>query len=250
MKGRGRLDGADVVITDFGATGPLHGTSPLTVCRNGDSKPDAFKGQGYFPPSGHPATEEGQACHPGMDLYALGELLRVFASLADGPCPWLEKAAQACQHDDPTRRPRAADLLSRLSPDWDDHLRLLRDTGNWRPEDHEGFVGRSFVIEYEFERFVRACDGRGGVFVVEGPAGIGKSAVLTRWADLTGRPFGYYFRYRDNMTQADAMPRRSPPSFATPTRSPTPSLKCAPVDRLRRTSLPEWSPTDRTGRAA
>src|SRR5262249_12555836 len=61
--------------------------------------------------------------------------------------------------------------------------------------------------EGEFEPFAQACGDRGGVFVIEGPPGVGKTALLTNWPEKAGQPFGFYFRYRDNRTRAAAMPR-------------------------------------------
>jgi hypothetical protein len=86
-------------------------------------------------------------------------------------------------------------------------VKFVRETGNWRPEEHEGFEGREFITREEFAGFVRRCGDKGGIFLVEGPAGVGKSALLAKWAQRTGQAFGYYFRYRDNLTVPEAMPR-------------------------------------------
>jgi hypothetical protein len=70
---------------------------------------------------------------------------------------------------------------------------MLRRAG-WQPEHHQQLVGRRFVRD-AFEAYARTCAETGGVFLVEGPSGVGKTALLTDWQRLLGSPAGYYFRH-------------------------------------------------------
>jgi serine/threonine protein kinase len=208
FEGPGSLDGATAVLTDLGTVGPLGHRSRWTVFRDdGKGTIDPHKDPLFYPLVKDGLVPEGQPCDPAMDLYAFGELLRGLARLTDEPAPWLGAVADLCQGPEPHARPRPADLVPRLSPDWDAQVKFVRETGNWRPEEHEGFEGRDYIIKDEFAAFVSRCRDRGGVFVVEGPAGVGKSALLSKWAERTGQAFGYYFRYRDNLTAPEDMPR-------------------------------------------
>jgi hypothetical protein len=208
FEGPASVDGATAVLTDLGAVGPLGQRSRWTVFRDdGRGNLDPYKEERFYPLSKDGPVAEGQLCDPAMDLYAFGELLRNFARLTDEPTPWLAAAADLCQAPDPRARPRAGDLVARLSPDWDAQVKFVKETGNWRPEEHEGFEGREHITRDEFARFVGRCGQRGGIFVIEGPAGVGKSALLSKWAERTGQAFGYYFRYRDNLTVPEDMPR-------------------------------------------
>jgi hypothetical protein len=141
-----------------------------------------------------------------MDVYSFGMVLRELANVTEGDAKWLEDVAVDCTHADPDRRPRAADLFLRLAPDWDAQVRLIREAGH-RPEEHDEFEGRQFITRDQFEPFAQSCGDRGGVFVIEAPAGVGKTALLTNWPEQAGQPFGFYFRYRDNRTRAEDMPR-------------------------------------------
>lgn len=147
-----------------------------------------------------------QRCVPAMDLFSFGLVLRELAKVTEGDAKWLEDAAADCTQPEPGRRPRAADLFLRLAPDWDEQVRLIREAGH-RPEQHRDFEGRTFITEGAFEPFAQSCGDRGGIFVIEGPAGVGKTALLTNWPERAGQPFGFYFRYRDNRTRAAAMPQ-------------------------------------------
>jgi hypothetical protein len=212
------LAGAEAVLTDFGLIAPLGAESPVVVLR------DRWKDPALYPesPAGLPpgGTDPGrtvgpsrpldgcprQRCVAAMDVYALGLVLRGLAGVTEGETKWLEDVAADCTDPDPARRPRAADLFLRVAPDWDEQVRLIREAGQ-RPEEYRDFEGRQFITQGEFEPFARLCGDRGGVFVIEGPAGVGKTALLTNWSRQAGQPFGFYFRYRDNRTRAGAMPR-------------------------------------------
>lgn len=219
--------GAEAQLTDFGLIAESGKASALIVLR------DRWKDPHYYPtaadlagpadstppPDGpavaHDHTEQyrqplagfrHQHCDPAMDVYSFGLVLRELAAVTEGDTRWLTDVAADCTDPDPQRRPRAAELFLRLAPDWDEQVRLIREAGR-RPEEHPDFEGRRFITDQEFEDFARGQGYHGGVFVIEGPPGVGKTALLTNWPGQAGQPFGFYFRYRDNRTRAAAMPR-------------------------------------------
>jgi serine/threonine protein kinase len=212
------LLGSEAVLTDFGMTAALGSESPIIVLR------DRWKDPAFYPeiPSSPPAEgaasgpestidllpppDRRQRCVAAMDVHSFGLVLRALAEVTEGDTKWLQDVAADCTQPDPEKRPRAAQLFLRLSPDWDEQVRLIRAA--WQqPEEHLHFEGRTFITRDEFEPFARGCGDRGGVFVIQGPAGVGKTALLTNWSQQVGQPFGFYFRYRDNRTRAGAMPR-------------------------------------------
>jgi hypothetical protein len=226
-EGPASLCGAEALLTDFGTTAPVAAHSPVIVFHDRWKDPRLYPDAGNFqlgPADGPPADGPGacpestvehrhpldalprQHCVPAMDLYSFGLVLRELAAVTEGDPSWLEAVAADCTRADPDSRPRAADLFLRLAPDWDEQVRLIREAGR-RPEEHTHFEGRQFITRGAFEPFAQASGDRGGVFVIEGPAGVGKTALLTNWPEQAGQPFGFYFRYRDNRTRAAAMPR-------------------------------------------
>jgi hypothetical protein len=185
------LVGSHALLSDLG-TVCNKGTEPIfPLGQDGFKAPELFHGV-------HTAD-------PAEDLFGFGKVLGQLAKVVAGGAKWLEEVAADCTQAEPPRRPRAADLFLRLTPDWDQQVRLMREAGH-RPEEHGDFEGRQFIIRDQFEPFAQACGGHGGVFVVEAAAGVGKSALLTNWELRTGQPFGFYFRYRDNRTRAEDMP--------------------------------------------
>jgi hypothetical protein len=227
-EGPASLAGAEALLTDFGTTAASGQDSTLIVFRDRWKDPLLYPDVETFLPGvpAHPEPEEPpgpdpsstvphrgpldalprQRCVPAMDVHSFGLVLRELAAVTEGDPGWLEEVAADCAHPEPNRRPRAAELFLRLAPDWDEQVRLIREAGR-RPEEHPDFEGRTFITQGAFEPFAQSCGPRGGVFVVEGPAGVGKTALLTNWPERAGQPFGFYFRYRDNRTRAAAMPR-------------------------------------------
>ncbi len=123
--------------------------------------------------------------------------------LTEPKLTWLLEAADLCTRHPPETRPRAVDLRGRVSPDWNIQKQLLTDAG-WNPGRHKNVIGRKFVRD-AFERYAASCTRHGGVFIVEGPPGVGKSALLTDWQDRLGSPAGFYFRYLENRTAPETM---------------------------------------------
>jgi hypothetical protein len=200
------LTGATCVLTDLGTVVALNRSSNSIVCRDNAGEVDPFKDPIFYPLEAEGPFERPQVCRREMDLYAFGEALKAFVQLSETPIPGLLETTALCQGD-PANRPRAGDLPDRLAADWRVQFEAIRRFGGeWRPSAHQGFVGRQYVRD-AFDQFVSRSEDRGGVFVIEGPPGVGKSALLTNWAELTGRPLGYYFRYGGAHSAPDAMPR-------------------------------------------
>jgi hypothetical protein len=192
------LDGATLLLGDFGTLGPLDEPAAVTVCREAN---DPWKDPRHYPTVAA-AAPSAQRCTAAMDVSSVGRVLGLFVEMTGGNADWLRHAASCCAQDAP---PRAADLIERLSPDWDEQARLFRTAGHC-PQDHPHFVPRTNWRQ-RFDEFAETRHDRGGVFVLVADAGVGKTAFLTHWAESTGQPFGYYFRYRDNRTAAADMPR-------------------------------------------
>jgi hypothetical protein len=226
-EGPASLGAAEALLTDFGTLAAAGAESPIVVFRDRWKDPLLYPDlqdfqrslQARSPAAGSDPDPERtvehrpfadlphQHCVPAMDVYSFGLVLRELAKITEGDVKWLEDVATDCTHPEPEKRPRAADLFLRLAPDWDEQVQLIREAG-LRPEEHGDFEGRTFITDPDgaFEQFAQACGDHGGVFVIEGPPGVGKTALLTNWPERTGQPFGFYFRYRDNRTRAAAMP--------------------------------------------
>jgi len=68
------------------------------------------------------------------------------------------------------------------------------DSGGWDPEAHKEFTGREFIFA-AFDQWCRECAAlrRGGYFVVEADAGVGKTALATAWVRRRGLHPAYFF---------------------------------------------------------
>jgi hypothetical protein len=88
----------------------------------------------------------------------------------------------------------------------EDHLQQLSanepiraaERAGWSLEQHPHFIGREWLLA-ERQQFIAQCEAEdhGGVMLVVGPPGVGKSALLTSWAGA-GAPWpGYYFSFRE-----------------------------------------------------
>jgi serine/threonine protein kinase len=169
---------------------------------------------------------------PTQDIYSLGLVLEHLAKVTDGNTNWLRAVATACQSE-PEKRPPLDVLIGRLSPDYAEHARLLTSSGH-QPGEHPHFTGRTFVRS-EFDRFADRCvqDGRGGVFVVEAVAGVGKTALMTHWAEEQPARTAFYFRFRDGRTLPSAMPEQLCRQLCAQHNLTETSPSSNPSDRLR-----------------
>lgn len=193
------LGGSTALLSDLG-----------TVCRAG--RPPLFRllQDGWKAPelfvSGSKDPDRKRAAEPAEDLYAFGLLLQALAGLVEGSPDWLHQAAVLLMHPDPAKRPAAGTgLRLMLSPDW--HLQQFMFHTGWRPEAHADFIGRQFVFQ-AFDQFAQTCreQNQGGLFLVEGEAGIGKTALLTEWVRRDGPHPAFFFRRQEGRTRVSAMP--------------------------------------------
>jgi AAA ATPase domain len=123
------------------------------------------------------------------------------------PPKWLREVIAACTAAE-ADRPSVAQLIPRLSVDWDLQLQMILNAG-WRIDEHPDFTGRSFIFE-EFEEYAgqQRARGQGGLFLVTAPMGVGKTALLQHWAHRGGPFPGFFFRFRDQRTDPHEMPRQ------------------------------------------
>jgi serine/threonine protein kinase len=200
-----RLTGAKALLSDFGTLGHRDCHSDVTVyC-------DQWKDERYYPRQSEltSASDESlarQRCLTVMDVSSFGRVLEALVPAVEGDPAWLRTVAARCKGDQVSTL-QAADLVQRLSPDWDLSAQVLRPFGHTARE-HPHFQGREFVFD-AFEVFAGRCARRqrGGVFVVVGPPGVGKTALLTHWASRTDTAPGFFFRYRDGVVDQRDMPR-------------------------------------------
>ena len=203
---QGVLVGSDLVLFDFGASCRV-GRPTVEVYQDDPGRwlstdrpwkdPQFYRSGGESPPLAGPPT-------PAADLYAFGRVLQALAEVVDGPRRWLDQAASRCTELAPDQRPSASFLLPMLTPSADGRTRLaLR--ANWEQDDRQDFVGRKAVFE-RFDRFVaRRKGGPGGVFLVVGPSGVGKSALLSEWVHRLGMAPCLFFRHKKHLA-AEALP--------------------------------------------
>ena len=197
---RDALTGARAVLSDLGTVCQIGASPPFCLRQDGWKAPELFEDP---PDCRSPKLNYQPAAVE--DVWAFGKLLAAMAGHVEGNPEWLKAAAYDCTHEDSAQRPVDTSLLlMRLSPDWDVQLRLLRESG-WRPEEHQDFVGRLFVFD-AFDQYCQECGERGGVFLIEGEAGVGKTALLTNWAKRGGPHPAFFFRYREGRTLPSAMP--------------------------------------------
>lgn len=137
---------------------------------------------------------------PQQDLYSLGVIAEELLQLQPKAAAWLQPLIHRLQHSDPAKRGRAGRQLQMLArPDGRAQLDLLEYAG-WDIDKHSRLVGREWVLRRfkDFQKKQRD-NGRGGVFLIQALAGIGKSAILTDWAppeSTEGGPAAaFYFCY-------------------------------------------------------
>ena len=190
------LAGAAALLSDLGV-----------ACRAGEQPrfllgQDGWKALELFAPPGETPREDRTA-DPSEDVYAFGLLLKAMAERMAARNDWLTAVIEDCLQGDPSKRPAASSHLRlRLSPDWVIQDFMVR--GGWKPEAHPHFVGRQFVFD-AFDEFQRARSDRGGIFLIEGEAGVGKTALLTKWAGRGGPHPAFFFRQAEGRISVPAM---------------------------------------------
>jgi hypothetical protein len=203
---RGDQVGSDLVLFDFGASCRVN-RAAVEVYQDHPARwpaPDRpWKDPAFYRPEGGPPPAE-PAPAPAADLYAFGRVLQALAEVVDGPTRWLDQAAARCVDLPPAERPSAVYLLPMLHPQADRRTHFA-EKANWDRDDRRDFVGRKAVFE-RFEQFAGRCKGGpGGVFLIIGPSGVGKSALLSEWVHRLGMAPCFFFRYKKQIA-GDALP--------------------------------------------
>jgi serine/threonine protein kinase len=192
------LNRASLKISDLGTIG-RRGKQPQIPLGG-----DWWKDRERFDADGYPERQDGPRSED--DLYAFGRVLEALAEVTEGEPRWLKSIAGQLVHSDRSLRPKSyAQLHRELSPDWS--IQDLVIQGGWKPEMHPDFEGRAYVFE-AFDAFRRRCDseGRGGVFVIVGEPGVGKTALITHWLGAVDPHPAYFFRRDEGRTLWSAMP--------------------------------------------
>jgi len=194
------LDHASARVSDLGTICQRGVAPPFHLLQDGWKAPELFHDAAGRVPVAHVPAD------PAHDLYAFGRILAELAEVVESPF-WLKTVANQLMEKDSARRPRNyGQLRNELSPDW--HIQDLVIQGGWNPAAHPGFTGRDFVFE-AFASFVQECRQRdtGGLFLIEGESGIGKSALMTEWVARRGGPHpAFFFRRQEGRTRWSAMP--------------------------------------------
>jgi len=198
------LQGAEALLSDLGM-----------VCRKGRGpffhlRDDGYKAPELFldPERDDPEPNPEHRPDPSEDMYAFGLVLMELAGVVEGSPDWLARVANKLTDPDPAKRPTTSgNLRYELSPDW--QIQDLMIGGGWKPEAHPDFTGRQAVFNaFEAFRQARRKQHRGGVFLIVGDAGVGKTALMTEWASPSrGGPHpAFFFDTREGRTRWSAMP--------------------------------------------
>jgi hypothetical protein len=177
------LGGAEAVLTDLRVASRKGEVPVVSLGQDGWKAPDLFDEKGS------PQLE--RPTDPSEDIWAFGKLLHALADATEGDPDYLRGTAHACMHPEAAKRPRAGpSLILRISPDWG--IQEVMARGGYEPESHRDFVGRKFVFQ-PFREFRTSSVEHGGVFVIEGEPGVGKTALLNEWARREGRSPSFFF---------------------------------------------------------
>jgi serine/threonine protein kinase len=142
----------------------------------------------------------GCLADPRTDVYGLG---RVFAELAvflpDSEAGPLRQLAQDCTAENLDDRPDLAEVIARLAIDPVEFASLLAQGGHDQElRKHLAFApGDRQFVRTAFDQFRAACKDHGGIFLVRGTAGVGKSALLSNWAQQQQPAAAFYFAYNN-----------------------------------------------------
>jgi hypothetical protein len=198
------LRGAEALLSDLGMVCP-RGKEPFFRLRDDKYKaPELFRD----PETEDPEPDPNHRPDPSEGMYAFGLVLRELAEVIEGSPNWLIRVANQLTDKDPAKRPTASgNLRYELSPDW--QIQDLMIGGGWKPEAHPDFTGREAVFNaFEAFRQARQKQHQGGVFLIMGDAGVGKTALMTDWASPSrGGPHpAFFFDTREGRTRWSAMP--------------------------------------------
>jgi serine/threonine protein kinase len=188
---------AEIMLSDLGVA---WGTGKLAEVPLGQ---DGWKGPELFDPVGSRLLD--QPVQPNQDIFALGKVLLALADVTEGNSEFVRKAARDCMVREPDKRPEARTgrgLWLLVSPDYP--IQNLMVSGGWKPDLHSDFVGRDFVFQ-KFDQFRNVCGEQGGVFLVEGEPGVGKTALLTAWTGRGAPHPAYFFSSLDGRTNEVTM---------------------------------------------
>jgi serine/threonine protein kinase len=212
------LPSDEMVLIDFGTVCRIGERGQLEVLRGQDPCKDPY----FYPADAGDTTHPRPPFTPAADVYGLGQVMLEIAKVVPPrERGLLEDVGRECLQPVNTR-PTAADVLLRLSPS----PRVFgpvpagpvanppltaggegEPTG-YPPGAHQDFVGRQFVRTaldtYHEERWQKK---QGGIFVVVGPPGIGKTALLTQLARMNPALPRFFFSYSERRVGADAMVR-------------------------------------------
>ena len=196
------------LLSDFGTAARADREPAFFMLQDGWKAPELF----LDPHSPSPKPNSDHLPHPAEDMYALGLVLEELAKFVGGDPGWLMRVAADLKHVAAAERPLAGSpqLRERLAPDWEE--RQVMADGGWNPDAHRGFTGRDFVFA-AFDNWARVSGkltreaplGRGGYFVVEANAGVGKTALATAWVRRGGLHPAYFFRHHEGRTRAAGM---------------------------------------------
>jgi len=139
----------------------------------------------------HPELYKQNEITRSMDLYAFAQLIDDFREFTDDKLEWLNEAQRRCLD---VQNPPPVGVLSQLvSPIWETQTKMYEDAG-FSQHGLEKGIEREWVYK-EFEAFRTIPDRKsGGLFLIDGPAGSGKSFLLRMWSHKLAQHQGFYFR--------------------------------------------------------
>ena len=181
---------SDFMVSDFGTVCRLGEIPPFVLGNDGWKAPELFEGSGS-PVLGQPATTP-------QDMFAFGRILWRLLEACQVQPRFLCELAEQCTASDPANRPTADhELFLRLSKDFDIQEVMIRS--GCRPAEHPRLVGRRSLLRVlgQYEKENRGNTERGGLFLVTGRAGTGKTAVATHLANEGPHHPAFFFSDRE-----------------------------------------------------
>jgi serine/threonine protein kinase len=202
-----------LVLIDFGAI-CRNGTRGQLEVRQGDGP---WKDPAFYRAGPEDSAHARPPFTPAADVFALGQVILALAQ-AVGPRERarLEALGRECLVP-VAGRPSAADVLSGLrllsAPSGPEAVPAApagsepREPTGYAPHKHQQFVGREFVRNALEAHYRDHCKEAGGTFVVVGPPGVGKTALLTQLAGMGPALPRFFFSYSERRVGPDAMVR-------------------------------------------